>query len=286
MYLTVKLARKSVFIKNFKKHKLAKWGLVFIIFEILLVTFLPVLMHLDPLKSNMLFNSAPSTANWFGTDDIGRDLFARVIYGGRVSLIVGFVSIIISVAIGLPLGLLAGYYRGILGTIIMRAADVFMSIPTMILALVIITVFAPSIANITIVIGIIGWPAIARLIYGNVLSVSKKDYVESARAIGTKNIGILIKYILPNSVAPLWMIIAFRISQAIMTEAGLSFLGAGVQPPDASWGNIIYAAQSLVVLTTRPWVWLPPGILLLLTVVSINLVGEGIRDALDPKMKR
>lgn len=277
---------KSTFFKSFRKHKLANIGLVLLVIEIILFIVLPPLMRLDPVKSGALFNSPPSALNIFGTDDVGRDLFARVIYGGRVSLIVGIASTIISVIIGLPLGLISGYYRGVVETIIMRAADIFMSVPTMILILVVVTIFSPSVASVTIVIGVLGWPAVARLIYGNVLSISNKEYVESAKAIGTKDLAIIAQYILPNSVAPLWMTIAFRISQAIMTEAGLSFLGAGVQPPQASWGNIIYAAQNLVVLTARPWVWLPPGLLLVVTVVSINLIGEGVRDALDPKMKR
>lgn len=282
----MKEIRNSVFVRNFREHKLANLGLIFVALEILLLLILPPVLNLDPTTSGAAFNAAPSADHWLGTDDIGRDLFARVIYGGRVSLIVGFFSTLVSVAIGLPLGLLAGYCRGPAETIIMRAADIFMSVPTMILIMVVVTIFEPTVLNITLVIGILGWPAICRLIYGNVLSVSSKEYVEAARTLGIRSGKILLFYVLPNSVAPLWMTVAFRISQAIMTEAGLSFLGAGVRPPAASWGNIMYAAQNLVVLTGRPWVWLPPGILLVLTVVSINLVGEGIRDALDPKMKR
>ena len=181
---------------------------------------------------------------------------------------------------------MAGYYRGIIENIVMRLADIFMSIPAMVLILVIVAVFEPSIITIIVVIGITGWTGVAKLIYGNVLSVRNKEYVEAARAIGTKDREIIMRYVLPNSIAPLWMSVAFRISQAIMTESGLSFLGAGIQSPQASWGNIIYAAQNLVVLTKRWWVWVPAGVLLMITIICINLVGEGIRDALDPKMKR
>ncbi len=279
--------RKTEFFKKFRKHKLANVGLIIIIIEILMVTFLPIILGLDPYSIDSTgFNQAPCAKHILGTDDIGRDLFARVLYGGRVSLIVGICSTIISIIIGLPLGILAGYYRGIIENIVMRLADIFMSIPAMVLILVIVAVFEPSIITIIVVIGITGWTGVAKLIYGNVLSVRNKEYVEAARAIGTKDREIIMRYVLPNSIAPLWMSVAFRISQAIMTESGLSFLGAGIQSPQASWGNIIYAAQNLVVLTKRWWVWVPAGVLLMITIICINLVGEGIRDALDPKMKR
>lgn len=279
--------RKTEFFKKFRKHKLANIGLIIIIIEILMVTFLPIILGLDPYSIDSTgFNQAPCAKHILGTDDIGRDLFARVLYGGRVSLIVGICSTIISIIIGLPLGILAGYYRGIIENIVMRLADIFMSIPAMVLILVIVAVFEPSIITIIVVIGITGWTGVAKLIYGNVLSVRNKEYVEAARAIGTKDREIIMRYVLPNSIAPLWMSVAFRISQAIMTESGLSFLGAGIQSPQASWGNIIYAAQNLVVLTKRWWVWVPAGVLLMITIICINLVGEGIRDALDPKMKR
>ena len=160
------------------------------------------------------------------------------------------------------------------------------SIPDIILILVIVAVFEPSILTITIVIGFTGWTGIARLINSTVMSVREKEYVEAAAASGCKKSTIMLRYVLPNSIAPLWVALAFRVSSSILTESGLSFLGAGVQVPEASWGNIINAAKSIVVLAKRPWVWVPPGILLILTVVAINLVGEGIRDALDPKMKR
>lgn len=283
----MKQKRKTEFLKKFRKHKLANVGLIIIIIEILMVTFLPIILGLDPYSIDSIgFNQAPCAKHILGTDDIGRDLFARVLYGGRVSLIVGICSTIISIIIGLPLGILAGYYRGIIENIVMRLADIFMSIPAMVLILVIVAVFEPSIITIIVVIGITGWTGVAKLIYGNVLSVRNKEYVEAARAIGTKDREIIMRYVLPNSIAPLWMSVAFRISQAIMTESGLSFLGAGIQSPQASWGNIIYAAQNLVVLTKRWWVWVPAGVLLMITIICINLVGEGIRDALDPKMKR
>lgn len=279
--------KKGDFLKKFVHHKPATVSSVILILEILAVIFLPMLLGLDPYTSDPLaFNAPPGGAHIFGTDDVGRDILARLVYGGRNSLAIGVLSTVVSILIGLPLGLIAGYYRGIWETVIMRAADIFMSFPTMILILVVVAIFGSSIPTIILVIGILGWPAIGKLIYGNVLSVRQKDYVEAARTIGTSEGEIIFRYVLPNSIAPLWMSIAFRISSAMITESGLSFLGCGVQPPKASWGNIIQSASNFMILTIRPWMWIPAGVCLMMTIVCINFVGEGIRDALDPKLKR
>ncbi len=272
--------------QRFSQHKPAMIGLLVLIAEIFLVVFLPILMNLDQSTTDydVLFGSPPSGKHILGTDDIGRDIFARFIYGGRVSLSVGILSAIISMLVGVPLGLIAGYYRGFWETLIMRSADTFMSFPAMILIMVLVSVLGPSVITIILVIGILGWPRFARLIYGNVLSASSMDYVEAARAIGTKNGSILLKYILPNTFAPVLIAFTFRAAQAIITESALSFLGMGVQAPQASWGNILYDAQSISVLSQRPWLWVPPGIALVITVLSINFIGDGVRDALDTKM--
>lgn len=276
---------KKSFLQKFMNHKAAMIGLIVLVVEIVALIVLPFVMQLDPYSIDpAAFNAAPDGTHILGTDEVGRDMFSRIVYGGRVSLLVGFVSTAISVIIGLPLGLIAGYYRGYLGTGILRLADIFMSFPVMILILVFVAVFSPSIVNVTIIIGVVGWTATAKLLYANVLAERKKEYVEAAKSLGVGDLKILFQYILPNSVAPLWMSIAFRISQAIILESSLSFLGAGVQPPMASWGNIIYSAQNLMVLTRRPWMWIPAGICLMVTIISINLIGEGVRDALDPKM--
>jgi len=187
--------------------------------------------------------------------------------------------------IGVPLGLLAGYYKGIWEMVVMRAADIFMSFPSMILILVLVSVFDPSIWTIIFVIGVLGWTDFAKLIYGNVLSIREKEYVESAKAVVTKDFTILVKYIIPNAFAPILINFTFRTAQAIIQESALSFLGMGVQPPEASWGNILYAAQSITVLSSKPWLWVPAGILLVLTVSSINFIGDGMRDALDSRTK-
>ena len=263
------------------------FGVVVVLIVALAVLILPLVMDLDPFTTDAEagFNTPPSAQHILGTDDVGRDLFARLLYGGRISLLVGIASTCVSVLIGVPLGLIAGYYRGIWETIIMRAADIFMSFPSMILILVLVAVFGPSIFNVTVVIGVLGWTSIAKLIYGNTLSLREKEYIEAARAMGMKNRKIIFTEILPNAIAPVWVTIAFRVSSGILTESSLSFLGLGVQTPQASWGNIIFAAQNLLVLTARPWVWIPPGICIILVVVGFNFIGEGVRDALDPKMK-
>ena len=273
-------------LRRFQAHKLARLGVAIILAEVLLVIILPMVMKLDPYSSDILaFNSAPGPGHLLGTDDTGRDIFARLIYGGRVSLQVGLLSAIVSMIIGVPLGLLAGYYKGICETIIMRAADIFMSFPSMILILVLVALIGPSVWTVTFVIGVLGWTDFAKLIYGNVLSVREKEYVESAKAVGTKDLPILIKYVITYAFATFLINFTFRTAQAIIQESALSFLGMGVQPPEASWGNILYAAQSITTLSTRPWLWIPPGILLVLTVSSINFIGDGIRDALDARTK-
>ena len=273
-------------LKRFSQHKLAMIGLAVITLEVLLVVILPVVMKLDPYTSDVFnFSAVPGPGHILGTDDTGRDVFARLIYGGRVSLLVGLLSAVISLCIGVPLGLLAGYYKGIWEMVIMRAADIFMSFPSMILILVLVSVFDPSIRTIIFVIGVLGWTDSAKLIYGNVLSIREKEYVESAKAVGTKDFAILTKYVIPNAFAPVLINFTFRTAQAIIQESALSFLGMGVQPPAASWGNILYAAQSITVLSSRPWLWVPAGILLVLTVSGINFIGDGMRDALDSRTK-
>ena len=269
-----------------KAHKLAMLGVCVWIAEILIVVFLPIIMNLDPYSSDYAaFDAAPSSTHILGTDSIGRDLFARLIYGGRTSLLVGILSTLISLVIGVPLGLIAGYYRGAVEAVIMRVADVFMSFPSIVLVLVLVSVLGPSVWSVTIVIGVLGWTSFARLIYANVLSVMEKEYVESARAVGTSDFWTIVKYILPNALPPILITVTFQTASAIITESSLSFLGMGVQPPEASWGNMLHDAQSITVLSRSPWVWLPPGLAIVITVLSINFFGDGVRDALDPKMK-
>ena len=278
---------KSQAMKKFLHNKKAMFGLFIVVLLALAVLLIPLFMDLDPYTTDRAagFNKGPSETHILGTDDVGRDLFARVLYGGRVSLFVGITSTIISVLVGIPLGLIAGYFRGAAESIIMRTADAFMSFPSMVLILVLVAVFGPSILTVTVVIGILGWTAIAKLIYGNVLSIREREYIQAAKTSGTSTWTILFSEVLPNAIPPVWANISFRVAGAILTESSLSFLGMGVQTPQASWGNIIYAAQNLMVLTPRPWVWIPPGVCIILDVIGFNFIGEGVRDALDPKTK-
>ena len=272
------------FARRYAKNKLAVLGLVVLILIAVIVLVVPPLLPYDEAQiDTAAFSALPSAQHLLGTDTTGRDVLARLLYGGRVSLFVGIVSTLISVAIGIPLGLLAAFYRGWFETLVMRATDIFMTIPSTILILFLVSMFGPSIVTVTVVIGVLGWTKFARQIYGTVLSVREKDYVEGGKAIGQRDSVIITRYILPNAIAPIFISITFRIASAIILESSLSFLGMGVQMPAASWGNMLYNAQSITILKDCQWMWLPPGLALMVTILCINFVGNGLRDALDPK---
>ena len=267
-----------------KNEKLIFIGLAVILIEIFIMLFLPIIMKLDPYSvDNINFGTPPGGGHILGTDSIGRDVFARLVYGGRVSIFVGFFSTLVSLVIGVPLGLYAGYYRGIMEGLIMRITDIFMAFPGVILVLVAVALVGPSVWSVSIIIGIMGFTGFTRLTYSRVLTVSRLGYIEAARVIGTGNREIIWRYVLPNSIVPVLIAAAFNMSSAILTESALSFLGMGVQPPQASWGNIIFEAQSIAILIGKPWQWMPAGIAIIVTVMSINFLGDGLRDALDPK---
>ena len=272
------------FIKRFCKNKLAVLGLIVLVAVTIIVLVVPSFLPYDEAQIDVVaFNAPPSEQHVLGTDTTGRDVLSRLLYGGRVSLFVGIISTLISVAIGIPLGLLAAFYRGWFETLVMRATDIFMTIPSTILILFLVSMFGPSIVTVTVVIGVLGWTKFARQIYGTVLSVREKDYVEGGKAIGQRDGVIIARYILPNAIAPIFISITFRIASAIILESSLSFLGMGVQMPAASWGNMLYNAQSITILKSCQWMWLPPGLALMITILSINFIGNGLRDALDPK---
>lgn len=274
------------FIRRYCKNKVAVAGLfVFLAIAVIVVIVPPFLRFTESEIDALAFNSPPGKIHLLGVDDVGRDVLSRLLYGGRVSLFVGIVSTLISVIIGIPLGIMAAFYRRYFELIVMRLSDIFMSFPSTILILFLVSMFGPSIITVTVVIGVLGWPKFARQIFGTVLSVKEKDYIEGAVAIGAKDRKIITRYILPNAIAPIFISITFRIAAAIVLESSLSFLGMGVQPPAASWGNMLYNAQSITILTSRPWIWLPPGLALVFTILSINFIGNGLRDALDPKTR-
>ena len=273
--------------KRFRKHKLAMAGCCVIIIELLMFFVLPLVADLDPIAADrtVAVYSGPSANHILGVDNLGRDNFARFIYGGRVSLTIGILSACVSFLIGATLGMIAGYYRGVAEMVIMRLCEIFMAFPNMVILLVLASVFGSSLPILTIVIGVLGWPQFCRLMYANVLTYKEKDYVEAARAIGTKSGPTMLRYIFPNAFSPLLIAFTFRCASAILTESSLSYLGLGIQAPNASWGSILNICQSITVMTQMPWMWLVPGITLVLTVLSINFFGDGLRDAFDPRTK-
>ena len=270
--------------RRFRRHKLAMVGLVYIVLVTLMALAAPLLVGHDPIKINPRnAYSAPSADHPLGTDLAGRDVWARLVYGTRVSLAVGLVSVSISLAITMVLGTLAGYYGGAVDMIIMRFTDVVMVFPGLVLIIAVVSVVGPSIFNIMAILGILGWTGTTRLLRAQILSVRELDYVVAARATGVPDWRIMWEHVLPNSIAPLLVSATFGVAGAILTEAGLSFLGLGVLPPTSSWGSMLKAANSMTVMERNWWMWIPPGIAVLLTVMAINFAGDGLRDALDPR---
>lgn len=284
-----KTKNKHLVLKRFLKLKGACFCALILIIMVGICFIGPFLadkgiIKIDPYGYDVV-KAAPSSAHILGTDDVGRDCFARLLYGGKVSLTVAFFSTVIATVIGVVLGLLAGYFRGFFEVVVMRLTDVFMSFPSNVFALVLVAVFKPSVFLLTVVIGILSWVSFAKLVYSQTLSVKEKDYIEAARAMGNGHLRILTKYVLPNVMAPIWITFTLHLGMGIMIESGLSFLGVGIQPPIASWGNIINSAQKLMILKNCPWMWLPSGICLVVFIICINVVGEGLRTAMDPKTR-
>ncbi|MGP7818330.1 oligopeptide ABC transporter permease [Niallia sp. 01092] len=269
--------------KRFFKHKLAVVGLVIFTLIALIAIFAPILAPHNPYSVDGEFAAAPSSDHILGTDEVGRDLFSRLLYAARVSLSVGVGAVAIYVAIGTVLGAIAGYFGKWVDMVIMRITDVFMSFPYLMVILVLVSIMGPKLINVIFVLGLLGWPSIARLVRGSVLSIKQMDYVKAGVALGYSTPKIVFQHILPNCIAPILVNATFGIASAIIMEASLSFLGMGVQPPTASWGNMLTEAQSITVLASQPWLWIPPGIMILLSVLSINFMGDGLRDAMDPK---
>jgi peptide/nickel transport system permease protein len=224
----------------------------------------------------------PSRVHWFGTDALGRDVFARTLLGGRISLMVGLVSALFSTAIGLVVGSLAGYFRR-LDFVIMRVVDVIMSFPLWILLLLAAAFIGPGIVNIIVLIALITWPIPARIIRGQILQLREVDFVVAARVLGGKDRSILLRHVLPNSIAPLLVYTSIAVATNVLLEAALSYLGLGVQPPTPSWGNLLNNARSISVFSREPWQWAPAAILIVVFVLAVNFVGDGIRDAVDPR---
>lgn len=277
----------KVAFKRLKRNKLSMISLVILVVLVLSALFAPLLTRYESNDVDLLKKyQSPSKENLLGTDKLGRDILTRVLYGGRISLSVGLVAVAIRVFIGIILGSLAGYYGGVVDSFIMRFADTVMSFPFLLIAITIVALFGPSIYNVMIVLGILGWPGISRIIRGQILSLREQEFMEAAEALGLSDFRKIFKHLLPNTLASVIVFATIGMAGAILTETGLSFLGMGVSPPTPTWGNMIQEARNIYNIEHRWWLWIPPGISIFITVMSFNVLGDGLRDALDPKMKR
>lgn len=279
------IASESYFqtvIRRFRRHRLAAASLVILIILGGAALFAPLIAPYHPDELVGTFGSAPSKDFWLGTDPIGRDVFSRLLYAMRVSLLVGIMATLISTAVGVILGLLAGYFGGAADMVIMRFTDMVMSFPYILLVLVAAAIFKRGMWSIILILGFVDWPGIARLVRGNVLSLRETNFVKGSIVAGMPLRHILFSEILPNTVAPILVYATSVLALSMLDEAALSFLGLGVQLPTASLGNMLNGAQSLTVLTQQPWLWVPPGLLIVVLVMAINFIGDALRDALDP----
>lgn len=268
--------------RRFRKHKLAMVSMVCVLVLALLALLAPVIAPYDPEAIVGSFSAAPSSENLLGTDQIGRDVLSRLLYGMRVSILVGIVTTLISTVIGVILGLIAGYFSGPVDMIIMRVTDMIMSFPYILLVLVAASMFRPGFWSIVLILGFVNWPGVARLVRGNVLALRETNFVKGSIVAGMPTRHILFSEILPNTMAPILVYATSVLALSILDEAALSFLGLGIQAPASSLGNMLNGAQSLTVLTKIPWLWLPPGIVIIVLVIAINFIGDAMRDALEP----
>ncbi len=283
------IANESFFqmiFRRFRQHHLAMVSLIIVAILGLAALLAPVIAPYDPDEIVGTFSGAPCREFWLGTDQIGRDVFSRLLYAMRISLLVGIMATVISTVVGVILGLIAGYFGGIADMIIMRFTDMVMSFPYILLVLVAAAIFKPGLWNIILILGFVDWPGIARLVRGNVLSLRETNFVKGNLVAGMPLRHILFSEILPNTVAPILVYATSVLALSMLDEAALSFLGLGVQPPTASLGNMLNGAQSLTVLTKQPWLWIPAGTLIVVLVMAINFIGDALRDALDPNSRR
>ena len=268
---------------RFTQNRLSLVGALVVCALVITAVLAPFISPYEPTEIDV-YNvlSPPTREHLMGTDELGRDLLSRIIWGSRVSLKVGFVAVGIALLIGIAVGAAAGFYGGKVDAILMRFVDIMLAFPTFFLILAVIAILEPSIFTIMAVIGITSWMDVARLVRAEFLTLKERDFVDAARAMGVKNIRLIFRHILPNALSPVFVAATFGIAGAILIESGLSFLGLGVQPPDPSWGNILTSGKDNIEVAW--WLSLYPGLAILITVLSYNLVGEGLRDALDPRL--
>ncbi|MGI2327901.1 ABC transporter permease [Planococcus sp. YIM B11945] len=286
---TVKLKEKKrekyivTTMKRLFKNKLAVAGLIIVLLQIAMAVFAPLITTHDPIKQNLADSELPmfSPAHWLGTDNYGRDVWSRIVFGARISLVVGSIAVTLGLVGGIVLGLLAGYYRK-LDAIIMRFVDLLFSFPGILLAMLIIAVLGTSLVNVAIAISIWSIPTCARIVRGSVLSIKEKEYIMAMRSMGASDLRIMVRHILPNASAPIIVFATMRMATAILSTASLSYLGLGAQPPTPEWGAMISQGQAF--MWSSPHLTIVPGIAIMLTVFAFNVLGDGLRDALDPNM--
>ena len=277
-------SQKKTFWHYFKKRRMAVGGLTLILIMFLIAGLAFFLAPYDPGKTEVSMKlKAPSFQHLLGTDQLGRDIFSRMLYGSRISLSVGFVAVAISIFIGVLVGALAGYYGRWIDSLLMRFVDTMLCFPSFFLILAVVALLGPSIFNIMVVIGVTSWMGTSRFVRAEFLSLRERDFTQAAMALGVKDSRIIFRHILPNALAPVFITATLKVASAILIEAGLSFLGFGVQPPAPSWGNILTEGRTYIF--DAWWLTIFPGLAILITVLSFNLLGEGLRDALDPRLR-
>lgn len=277
--------------KRFRKNRMAMLGAVVLVILILISILAPVITSAtvgwgrDEIDIKYI-RAVPSARHPLGTDSAGRDNLTRLLYGGQVSLTIALGSVVVYMAIGIIIGAVAGFFGGWIDNTLMRLVDIIQSFPFLLLALTIVAIRGPSVYNLVFAILFLSWPVPARLVRGEFLSLRERDFVEASRATGASPLRIMARHMLPNAMAPLIVNATLEVAGIILFEAALSYLGFGVSQPTPTWGNMLSEAQNMGVLTRMPWLWLPPGLMIFLTVLSINFMGDGLRDALDPRLKQ
>jgi peptide/nickel transport system permease protein len=277
-------SQTKTFWRFFKRNHLAVGGLICIVIVFTMAIFAPLLSPYDPGKTEVSLKlKPPSLLHYLGTDQLGRDVFSRMLYGSRISLTVGFIAVAISIFIGILVGAVAGYYGRWVDSLLMRFVDIMFCFPTFFLILTVVAILGPRFYNVMVVIGITSWMGTSRFVRAEFLSLRERDFVQAAKALGVKDSRIIFRHILPNALAPVFVTATLDVATAILVEASLSFLGFGVQPPAPSWGNILTEGRTYIF--DAWWLTVFPGLAILITVLSFNLLGEGLRDALDPRLR-
>ena len=285
-HLTLSLSNPSQrMIRRFLRYRPAVFGSLVLVILVMMALAAPVIGGQDPyFQDYALIKSPPTQAHILGTDPLGRDVWARLVHATRVSLSVGLIAVALYTIIGTILGAISGYYGGWVDSLIMRLTDIVMCFPTLIIIITVVALIGPSLYNIMAVIGLISWPSITRLVRAQFLSLRELEFTTAARCLGAPSYRIILRHLLPNCIGPITVAATFGIASSILTEASLSFLGLGVPPPQPSWGQMLTDAQKLSILADMPWLWIPPGVMIALTVLCVNFVGDGLRDAFDPRM--